>query len=214
MSLTQLIQDLKRKCAEPLPGFEAHLRMAPYRKMPDERVLELQRATYRQAAVTVLLYPEGESCCFSLIQRPDYEGVHGGQISFPGGKLEEQETFLEAALREMEEEIGIERHAVDVIGSLTEVFIPPSKMRVIPYLCYLPKTPVFKVDTTEVVEVFSINVNELLSPYTIKTTRVVVGKGTAHASELEVPYFDLNNKVVWGATAVILSELKELLERD
>jgi 8-oxo-dGTP pyrophosphatase MutT (NUDIX family) len=214
MEFVSLVQLLKQKCNEPLPGFDAHLRMAPYRKIPSVEVLEQQRLAYRQAAVSILLFPVEVSICFALIQRPNYEGVHGGQISFPGGKLEPHETFEQAALREMKEEIGVDLHDVEVIGELSEVFIPPSKMRVVPYVCYLPYTPVFKADPNEVDEIITVKISDILQRDAIKTTKLIVGKNTANALEMEVPYFDLNNKVVWGATAVILSELKALLEND
>jgi 8-oxo-dGTP pyrophosphatase MutT (NUDIX family) len=214
MSFAEWINQLKQKCAEPLPGLTAHQKLAPYRQLPEVDVLELQRTTFRKAAVSVLLFPQNNTYCFSLIQRPDYEGVHGGQISFPGGKLEGDETFLEAALREMEEEIGVQRQTVEIIGALTEVFIPPSKMYVLPYLCYVPHTPQFQLNSREVAEIISVKIEDILHSERIKTTTLIVGKGTSNAINLEVPYFDLNNKIVWGATAVILSELKDILEKD
>jgi 8-oxo-dGTP pyrophosphatase MutT (NUDIX family) len=214
MTIHDWVNLLEQKCSVALPGSSAHLQMAPYRQLPSQEKLTEQRNAFRQAAVAVLLYPANDTCCFSLIQRPNYVGVHGGQISFPGGKLEENESFQAAALRELEEEVGINKGEVNIIGELTEVFIPPSRMRVIPYLCYVPHTPTFIIDAHEVEEVFSVEINDILRPENIKSTRLTIAKGTRQEQELEVPYFDLNNKVVWGATAVILSELRALLQEE
>ena len=106
MNHLEVISVLCNRIKNPLPGIEAHKIMAPYRTTDPNQISESELLNYKKAAVMLLLFPIQETCHFALIQRPDYEGIHGGQVSFPGGKLESNETFLEAALREMEEEIG------------------------------------------------------------------------------------------------------------
>lgn len=211
MNHQELIATLRARIIQPLPGFEAHKIMAPYRNINPNELGAEERALYRKAAVMLLLFPIQETCHFALIQRPDYEGVHGGQVSFPGGKLEASETFLEAALREMEEEIGVQAATVEVLGQLSEVFIPPSKMYVTPFVAYCSSTPTFITDSYEVSELLTIPMEHLFDDSRVRVTRQTVGRGTVNALTMEIPYFDLHDKKVWGATAVILSEMKELL---
>jgi len=208
----EVISALCNRIKNPLPGIEAHKIMAPYRTADPNQISESELLNYKKAAVMLLLFPIQETCHFALIQRPDYEGVHGGQVSFPGGKLEAKETFLDAALREMEEEIGVQSSSVEVLGKLSNVFIPPSKMYVTPFVAHCLSTPTFITDSYEVSELLTIPLEHLFDETRVKTTRQTVGRGTENAMIMEIPYFDLHNKKVWGATAVILSEMKELLK--
>jgi 8-oxo-dGTP pyrophosphatase MutT (NUDIX family) len=211
MNHQELIATLRTRITQPLPGFDAHKIMAPYRNADPAQISETEKANFKKAAVMVLLFPVEEKCHFALIQRPDYEGVHGGQVSFPGGKLEPNETYQDAALREMYEEIGVAVSAVHVMAQLTQVYIPPSKMYVTPFIAHCPVTPTFITDSYEVSELLTIPLEHLFDETRVKTTRQTVGRGTENAMIMEIPYFDLHNKKVWGATAVILSEMKELL---
>jgi 8-oxo-dGTP pyrophosphatase MutT (NUDIX family) len=212
MNHLEVLSLLRNRITQPLPGISAHKIMAPYRTADPNQISESELLNYKKAAVMLLLFPIQETCHFALIQRPDYEGVHGGQVSFPGGKLEATETFLEAALREMEEEIGVQSSSVEVLGKLSNVFIPPSKMHVTPFVAHCSSTPTFITDNYEVSELLTIPLEHLFDETRVKTTRQTVGRGTENAMIMEIPYFDLHNKKVWGATAVILSEMKELLK--
>ncbi|MEN8958011.1 MAG: CoA pyrophosphatase [Flavobacteriales bacterium] len=199
-----LIQNIKAALAQGLPGMDAHLEMTPYRKLtktiPENR---------RESAVLVMLYWKNNELYFPLIQRQTYKGVHSGQVSFPGGKVEESDaTTQQTALRETEEEIGIATRKIEVIGELTEVYIPPSNFLVSVYLSVHESEPEFVKEEKEVHEILEIPLSQVLDESNIKTTAVEVGNGM----RLETPYFNLENKIVWGATAAILSELKAIIK--
>lgn len=160
-------------------------------------------------AVLILFFEEYGQACFALIQRPDYDGTHGGQVSFPGGKKElEDPDLITTALRETAEEIGVPMDAVKVMGKLSEYYVAASNHMVLPVIGYMEKKPTFIPDDHEVAEVFSVPLADLLNPDKVKVTELSVGK---NGFRLKAPYFDFNDKIVWGATAGILSELKTIL---
>lgn len=154
-----------------------------------------------------LFYPAGNSIRLIFIQRPHYNGVHSGQIAFPGGRFEETDlNLMETALRETYEEIGISPEQIHVMGKLTNLYIPPSNFLVHPYLGFLTNEPVFVPDPKEVREVFSLNVFDLLKNEMLQEREV-----SGENYKLRVPCFYLNNRVIWGATSMMLSELIEII---
>ena len=203
MSLVS-IQSLKKKLNEPLPGMDAHLKMTPYRRLikviPDDR---------REGAVLLLLYMKDGELFFPLIQRHEYKGVHSNQVSFPGGKVETgDDNLLHTAIRETEEEIGVPRKLIENFGALTELYIPPSNFMVSPFVGFISGEPTFVKEEREVKEILEVSLLDFLENSPIKETEVVIGDGI----KLKTPYFELNNKVVWGATAAILQEFKEIYQ--
>ena len=166
------------------------------------------RDNHKLAAVLILFYPSENGVAFPLIQRPSYDGVHSGQVGLPGGKRELEDADLgQTALRETHEEIGVNPSNIQLLGSLTEIFIPPSNFLVHPYVGVTGTEPRFKPDSIEVSEIFTSSITELTSPNLIGQTKVSVGKGI----RIDTPYFQIDNRVVWGATAMMLSELREIL---
>lgn len=193
------------KCIENgLPGEESHLKMTPYRRLvtniPDDR---------REGAVLMLLYKNKDNWCFPLTQRQEYKGVHSKQVSFPGGKLEGSESALEAALRETEEEIGIKRERIKLISELTSLYIPPSNFMVYPFIGYVVGDVNFTKEEKEVAEIIEVPINSLLNDVNQRETLVE----TQFKMKLRTPYFHLKDKVVWGATAAILSEFKDIIKK-
>ena len=190
-----------------LPGMLAHQVMAPVTRplkafdltdYPDAKV----------AAVMILLYPKQDNIFLALIKRPDYSGVHSGQVSFPGGKSEDSDVDYQfTALRETEEEIGVKASLIQVIGQLSNVYIPPSNFFVFPFVGYLEHSPQFLPDANEVEYMIEFPVHTLLDP-TIKST-VKINRPEA---TFEAPCYLINGHTVWGATAIILSEFEFLLK--
>ena len=144
-----------------------------------------------------------------LILRKTYRGIHSNQVGFPGGRLEIFDKNLKhTALRETEEEVGIPKTKVQVIKKLTKLYIPPSNFWVYPYIGMLEKTPNLIAQETEVEKILEVNIEELLDDRSL----IQQNLRTSYSENIEVPAFLLSGQVVWGATAMMLSELKELLK--
>ena len=200
---------LKSALDKKLPGEMAHVDLMPINRPFSQEALK--RATdYRKSAVGLVLYKEANSIRCVLIQRTNYDGTHGGQISFPGGKMDAIDIDLEhTAKRECMEEIALDPARIKTIGLLSEVYIPVSKFLVQPYIFYVESLPELKPDEREVDEIFSFEIETLLDESRIKRIDLKFRNGL---NQKDVPYFDIENKVVWGATAMILSEFKAVLK--
>ncbi|WP_337992854.1 CoA pyrophosphatase [Flavivirga sp. 57AJ16] len=164
----------------------------------------------KRAGVLMLFYPDiTKQTKFVLILRKTYKGVHSAQIAFPGGKLEKQDTSLEvAAVRETFEEVGVPMDAIKIIRKLSQVYIPPSNFYVQPFLGTTSYTPSFIKQEDEVEAIIEIDLQHLLDDGIVITKKV----STSYSAEVEVPAFKLNGHIVWGATAMVLSEIKDLLK--
>lgn len=155
----------------------------------------------------ILLYPEHGELTTVFMKRTVYPGVHSGQISFPGGRFEPEDSDLQTtALRETEEEFGIDARSIKVLGKLTPLFIPVSRMEVHPFVGYLTERPMFLPDPREVERLIEIRIAALLQASIVKTKpqNYKDYKGF-------VPYFEVHENHVWGATAMILSEFLEII---
>lgn len=201
------IEKLRTNLQEPLPGVEAQFEMAHVKR---EKVLSnsYESQNYRPSAVLILLYPnEQQQTSVLLIERMTYDGHHSGQIAFPGGKAEPTDIDLQAtALREFFEETGSDVTPT-VIGKLTPVYIPVSKFMVQPFVSYVNQKPNFSASAYEVNELIEWEINHLLNPDIIKETTIEPTPGY----KIKTPYFDVQGKVLWGATAMMLNELKKIL---
>lgn len=207
MIFPDFVNALYNSFNDPLPGPVSHLLMSPNGR-PLAKDYQKKFGEARRSAVLILFYPIHFEPHFVLIQRPKYEGTHSAQMSFPGGKMEKEDLSLKhTALRETQEEIGILPESIQVLGEITEVYIPPSNFLVLPFVGFLDEKPVFVKDDREVDEVVNIPVTELLDDRNIE--RGVVQENNEH--RIVAPYFLLKNKVVWGATAVMLSEIRQMI---
>jgi 8-oxo-dGTP pyrophosphatase MutT (NUDIX family) len=200
--LEQLLNNMRR----PLPGLTAHHEMSPLKRPSGDFT---ERAQARSSAVAVVISEFSKVPSIILTQRHEYDGAHSGQISFPGGKKEENDPNLEfTARRECMEEIGIDLASASLIGSLTEVYIPVSKFIVQPYL-YLKEDQIeLNLNEREVREIIHFPVHELLSHENRSTMDVRSREGVIYRN---IPCFKTGNKEIWGATALILNELRILL---
>ena len=209
-NLHSLIQIIYKALGNKLPGISAHEKMSPYKRKTAKEAISSEDSL-KLASVLILFYEKKGAVYFILIKRTDYTGTHGGQISFPGGKNEQGENLKETALRETEEEIGINKNDITVLGELTSVYVPPSNFLISPFVGYLDQEPLFVPNAREVEKIIEVPLSELLDDNNVKTKKVPLTKYAKNNLELEVPYFELQFQTVWGATAVILSELKDLL---
>ena len=199
---------IKSALNKPLPGQSAQEQMMP--SLSDKSRFSLEaKATARPGAVMVLFYKKNGTLYFPLIERSAYDGVHAGQISFPGGKMDLSDHDLEqTALRETEEEIGIPSSKIQILGKLSELYIIASNFNVLPVVGYIDEPFSFKKDDHEVASIVEANVADLLNDEVQKQTVLQVSNYI-----IDAPYFDINGHVVWGATAMMLAELKTLLQQ-
>lgn len=206
MNFHTLKQKLQTGLKPPLPGSQAQLIMAPSgRPMPDVNDINLE--SVKKAAVLALFYEQSNSAQLVLTLRKKYQGVHSNQISFPGGKRDNTDPdFRFTALREAEEEIGISPSSVDIYGELSPLYIPPSNFLVHPFVGIYNDEPSFVKQETEVEHIFSVDVIELLDDTYITTAPLLINK-----TEVNVPAFSFKGYTVWGATAMMLSELRQVL---
>jgi len=199
----QLSAQLKRILHDDLPGFQAQTEM-----MPEGRVKLTQYTDLDQAAVLIALYPQDGQFCFPLIRRVTDQYAHSGQVGLPGGRFEDNESAEEAALREAWEEIGIPTSTVRVCGHLSPLPIPVSGYLVNPVVGVLEAEPEWCIQEREVAALLNVPVQELLAPENIQAeVRRFSGRSWS------IPYFNLAEQKVWGATAMILAEFRRILDR-
>ena len=200
------IKELLIKALQPpLPGDAAQMLMAP--KFRGEKNFFADDNPI-PGSVLILFYPTPKGICIPFIQRPEYEGAHSGQISFPGGKYEKEDaSYWETAIRETHEELGIETDKIEKIGLLTSLYIPVSNYIVTPHVGFLEKMPSFNPNPDEVSEIIEVPVNHFFSPANIKHFN-----GKRNGIQYDFPYYDVAGKSIWGATAMILSELMEIIK--
>ena len=211
MNFKQFQQRVSKLRKIKLPGEEAHLKMAPLLRLRELEKMDLQQKKPKEAAVLAVFYPgpHGETK-FVLILRKTYSGVHSNQVGFPGGRVEKEDKDLaHTALRETEEEVGIPREQVEVFRELTKLYIPPSNFYVQPFMGIMTSTPNLIPQESEVEATIEVDIEDFLADSCL-TTRTL---STSYAKNIEVPAFLLNGHVVWGATAMMLSEMKQLLKQ-
>lgn len=202
--MEDFIHSLQLALNQPLPGTSAHHQMAPYRKN-----IQVAGVEPKISAVLGLLYPIQNEYHLVLTKRNEYEGTHSAQVSFPGGKKEEQdEDLIFTAIRETREEIGVEITTQQIIGSLTQVYIPPSNYLVQPILAWTDHQPTFNPDPHEVHYIIELPIQSLLKPESIQEEKITLSNGL----RMTVPCFKIKNEIIWGATALILNEIKEILK--
>ncbi len=192
-----------------LPGKKGQLPLKPYLKI-SKSMEPPKLGKPRYGAVIALIYAKQNIPYIALIERSRYDGVHSGQIAFPGGKIEKNEYPLQAALRETHEEIGVSLLEKEVIGPLTDVFVWASNFLVHPFVAFREEQPAFICDEREVEHLMEIPLEVFFQENIIKERKMKSKLGIT----LNAPYFDLDGKILWGATAMMISELRSIILRS
>jgi len=207
MIFDELVRRLRERLLDPLPGDSAH---APMRALPigDLTPRFDHSLPPKPGGVLILLYEdEGGLIRFPVIKRQEYIGAHSGQVSLPGGKSEEGEDPIFTALRECEEEIGVDRKSLVVLGRLTNFFVIPSNFIITPVIAAANFIPAFKPDPYEVARIMSFSLNDLLKDDAVKQSEIVA----AGKFRLMAPHFEIDGEIVWGATAMMLNEFRTVV---
>lgn len=205
--MKSLLKHIKQNIAKGLPGEAAHQKMAPTNR-PISSLAIQNKSDYKESAVAVIIHNWNNEAHIILTERQTYKGAHSGQISFPGGKREiHDENLLITAIRETNEEIGLFIPEKDLISPLTQVYIPVSNFLVKPYLFITECNHDLSPDIREVKEIIHFPLKELLDNNSISTMEVKFPNGMIQKN---IPCFKYDNKKIWGATALILNELKEI----
>ena len=193
---------LTKKMNGKLPGRVSHEIM-----MVKPRYKFIGEKASTPAAVLILLYPIKDKWHFFLTKRTNNVKHHKGQISLPGGMLEKGESHKETAIRETFEELGVQSREINIIGPLTPLYIPISNFKIFPFVGWLRSAPKLNIQSKEVSKVFSPSISSLTDPKTKKIKdSILLGQ------KVKIPFFNLKNEVVWGATSMILSEFKKILK--
>jgi len=200
--------DLRTALSAPLPGHADFATLNGYPRPSVEAALALQPPP-RESAVLIVIYPRGGQDHTLLMRRPVYSGVHSGQIGFPGGKREPVDPSLHAtALREFREETGAETSAFEVVGVLSRIHIPPSRTLVTPVVAWAPALGPLAPDPHEVDALLDIPLAELLRADILRRKPIAMGPD---GTERMAAYWDIAGQVVWGATALMIAELRSVL---
>jgi 8-oxo-dGTP pyrophosphatase MutT (NUDIX family) len=203
------IERLEREMEEELPGRVAQHLMAPIHRIqetediPDDHIL---------ACVLLLLYPKNKEWHLALIERVSHntDDVHAGQLSLPGGRFEDSDySYQDCALREAEEEIGIQSGDVGVLGELSSLYIPVSNYLIYPFVGFMGEEPDFSIQKNEVQDLVHLPIKKLLDGKN-KRRADIEARGATIA---DVPFYDLHNIPLWGATAMILSEFEQVVKK-
>ncbi len=199
---------LQERLEKPLPGLEAQLLMATKKRLKFPFMTAVPSRA-KPSGVLILLYPFKEDIFFILMRRPDYTGVHSGQISLPGGKAEKNDRdIIETALREAHEEVGISPSEVSIIGLLTPLYIPPSNYIVTPVVAWADHRPEFSGDPREVDEILEISFTDFVDDRNVLKKRIKLFMRIS----ANFPCFFIGGNIIWGATAMMLSEFRVILK--
>ena len=209
MDFQEFLQYVPKLIDAKLPALDAHLKMAPLERLESLKNNNLESKKPRIAAVMMLFYPKNDTTHLVLIVRNSYKGVHSAQIAFPGGKYEQEDTnFAATALRETHEEVGIHPDKIEILKPFTELYIPPSNFMVYPFLGISKEELVFVPQPSEVAHIIELPLTVFLDEALVVETNL----STSYADDITIPAFKIEEHIVWGATAMMLSELKEVVK--
>jgi len=195
-------ENIKKALSQTLPGSTSHRKMLPINRElvanSDEQI------RLKHSSVLLLLYPENNELHVCLIKRPVHMKHHAGQIALPGGRIEKDETALVTALRETQEEIGILPVEIEILGTLSELYVQVSRFQIHPFVGWINQKPEFIIDKNEVEKTISFPLKNMENAIEEVELKTILGT-------LKVPCFQFEGEIIWGATAMILSEFYDLL---
>ncbi len=202
-----IIENIKYELRKPLPGKDAQIKMAPVAHL---NRFSLDDKNARKGGVLLLLSYQQKQLHVTLIKRAKDGGAHSGQISFPGGKCENFDAnIIETAKRETFEEVGVAPERIEVLGSLSSLYIPVSNYLVFPAVGFVLDEPKFVPDKNEVDKILNIPLEYFFSEKYKKKQKI-----SARNYIIDAPCYQINGYTIWGATAMIMSEFIEILKRS
>ena len=203
------IQQIKQRIKQELPGQVSHLKMAPANRIHELKNQEKKILNAQKSAVMLLLFNEQNKLKVIFIRRSFYVGIHAGQIAFPGGRYEDFDIEIKnTALREIEEEIGLHSENIEVIGRISDIYVPPSNFLISVFVGYLPQKPQYKIDEREVNEIIEIELSEFFKENSIIEKEFVVPSTN---SKVLAPYYKVGNIELWGASAMVMCEFLDII---
>ncbi len=210
MDFSEFLKYIPKIAKESLPATHAHAKMVPPERIEFLQKQNMQNVVPKKAAVMMLLYPKNKLTHLALIVRNSYPGIHASQVAFPGGKVELFDSDLsETALRETHEEIGVGKDKINVIRAFSQVYIPPSNYLVAPFLGVSYEELFFDLCPDEVSGLIEMPLNRVLDEANVTQVKMT----TSYAEDISVPAFQMDEHLIWGATAMMLSELKEIIKK-
>ena len=204
--MKEALNNLEDRLRHPLPGLPAQLRMMPVPPPPGQKTYTEVKDDCLHGAVLALLYPRNGKAHLVFIRRPQTVVHHKGQIAFPGGHVETDETPAEAAVREATEEIGVIPGSLRILGALTPLYIPPSGYCIYPFVAETDVPPAFVPQAGEVDEIIEAPLADLLDKDNVRKETWTFDIGPR-----QVPFYAVGPHKIWGATAMVLSEFLEIL---
>ena len=210
--LPPTIENIRQALTGPLPGVTGHIKMAPDPLTGQVNWWERVDG-YREAGVLLLLYPHvthndtHPELHIVFTRRTEYRGAHSGQISFPGGRREQEEPLQRTALRETMEEVGVVPEELEIIGQLSSLYTSASNFCIYPFVAFSATRPIFRLDPKEVAKLIEVPLSFLLNP----ANRKEEDWHFQDSGQRRIPFFDVFGYQVWGATAMILSEFLTVL---
>jgi len=204
-AFTELLKD--RLQNHPLPGQDAQYIMAGD-NIKHKKIDLGALSNYKKSAVCLLFYPHNQDVYFALMKRPGTHQFHAGQIALPGGSCDGDETYEQTAIRELHEETGIAISAENIVSRLTPLYIPVSNFYIQPVVACINSRPLFVPSKDEVEELIECPLSYILDESIVAETMVNL---TSAGLKIKAPYFNVQGNVLWGATAMLLSEVKQML---